>query len=129
LNADDRRESGEVFDERRHDDFVHESGEVCEYPDHSVPLDEIGGTLAEGYAEGRRSLHAHFRVGSEGHGEFRDYCAIIERLCDDRACIDGAEVREDGDLVRREHESSYQRRAIQSRRHLSPPRLSAPTLT
>jgi hypothetical protein len=94
--------SREVLDERRHNDFVHESGEKRKYPMDTVPLDDIGGTLAEGYAEGRRTLHAHLRVGSEGNDKFRDYCAIIERVGEELGCAEVTPMRtEHSELVRR----------------------------
>lgn len=101
MGAEGHRESGEVFDERRDHSFGYVPLDVRKGADYSEPLGEIGGTLSEDYAEGRRSLHAHFRVGSEGDIEFRDYCAIFKRFCGDFGCIEGACVcRDKGNLVR-----------------------------
>jgi hypothetical protein len=101
LNAEDRGRSGEVPDQRRDCGSGYVSLDVCEGAGHSEPVGEIRGTLSEDYAEGRRSLHAHFRVGSERDIKFRDYCATVKRFCGDFGCLKGSCMcRNKGDLMR-----------------------------
>jgi hypothetical protein len=93
--------SGEILDERRHNHLVYESGDMIEYPLDAVPLNDIGGTLTERYAEGRGLLHAHFRVATERNDNFRDYCAVIKRFREELDSPDVTPVRaEDGELGR-----------------------------
>jgi len=42
MNDEGRNGSGEEFDERRHNDFVYESGETRKHLVDTVPLDDIG---------------------------------------------------------------------------------------
>ncbi len=94
--------SGEILDERRDYPFGYVPLDVGENSQDPECLDYIGRTLSEGYAEGRRSLHAHFRVGSEGDHQPRDYCAIFKRLGEE---LDSPSVargsRENGELMGR----------------------------
>jgi hypothetical protein len=91
----EHRNLGKIPDEGSNHHLSYVPLDVCEGASHSEPLDEIGGTLSEDYAEGRRSLHAHFRVGSEGDIKFRDYCATFKRFCRDFGCIEGPRVCRD----------------------------------
>ena len=51
--TDPRKDSGKILDERRNHHLGYVPSNLGEDISYSEPLDEIGGRLAEGYAEGR----------------------------------------------------------------------------